>query len=94
MVNYKNGVSSYEIHRGLGVTQKTAWFMNHWIRLALQSSSFEKLAGEVEVEETFIGGKARNMHIEKRERRITGTGGKDKTSFLVFWSAAQKFASR
>ena len=79
VVNCKNGISSYEISRDLGVTQKTAWFMDHRIRLALNMGSFDKLSGEVEADETFIGGKARNMHIEKRKRRITGTGGKDKT---------------
>jgi transposase-like protein len=80
LTNCKNGVSSYEVARDLGVTQKTAWFMLHRIRLALQDEHFgSKLGGEVEVDEAFIGGKARNMHIDKRERRITGTGGKDKT---------------
>jgi transposase-like protein len=81
LVNCKNGVSSYEIHRALGVTQKSAWFMMHRIRLAVQSGSFRKLGGEgseIEVDETFIGGKARNMHLSQRKRRITGTGGKDK----------------
>jgi transposase-like protein len=71
VVNCKNGVSSHEIGRALGVTQKTAWFMLHRIRLALQNSSFVKLGGsgsEVEVDETFIGGKARNMHKERRAR--------------------------
>ena len=82
VVNCKNGVSSYEIHRAIGVTQKTAWFMDHRIRLALQLGSLDKLTGEVEVDETFIGGKARNMHIAPRKRRITGTGGKDKTAVL------------
>ena len=82
VVNCKNGVSSYEVHRALGVTQKTAWFMEHRIRLALTMGSFEKLSGEVEVDETFIGGKARNMHVAKRRRRITGTGGKDKAAIL------------
>ena len=82
VVNCKNGVSSYEIHRDIGVTQKTAWFMNHRIRLALGMPAEDKLSGEVEVDETFIGGKARNMHIEERERRITGTGGKDKTAVM------------
>src|SRR5437588_10409628 len=54
--------------------------MLHRIRLALQDETFgSKLGGEGEVDETFIGGKARNMHLDKRERRITGTGGKDKT---------------
>jgi transposase-like protein len=80
--NCKNGISSCELARDLAVTQKTAWFMLHRIRLALQDESFGKLNGEVEVDETFIGGKARNMHLDKRERRITGTGGKDKT--IVF----------
>ena len=66
----------------LGVTQKTAWFMLHRIRLAMQSLDGGKLGGEVEVDETFIGGKARNMHIAQRQRRITGTGGKDKTAVM------------
>jgi transposase-like protein len=76
--NCKNGVSSHEIGRAIGVTQKTAWFMLHRIRLALQEGSVAQLAGEVEVDETFIGGKSRNMHLDKRAQRITGTGGKDK----------------
>ena len=82
VANCKNGVSSYEIARDLKVSQKTAWFMDHRIRLSFHAGSFEKLAGEVEADETFIGGKARNMHASKRERRITGTGGKDKTAVM------------
>jgi transposase-like protein len=82
VVNCKNGVSSYEIHRAVGVTQKTAWFMNHRIRYALGLPAEEKLSGEVEADETFIGGKARNMHVSKRQRRITGTGGSDKTAVM------------
>lgn len=67
IVNAKNGVSSYEVARSLGVTQKTAWFMMHRIRLALQKGSLDrKLIGEVEVDETYIGGEARNMHVDKR----------------------------
>jgi transposase-like protein len=69
VVNCKNGISSYELHRALGVTQKSAWFMLHRIRLAMQSKSFAKIGGpgsEVEVDETFIGGKARNMHKNRR----------------------------
>src|ERR1043166_2409152 len=79
VVNCKNGVSSYEIARATGVTQKTAWFMDHRIRLALGIANPDPMSGECEVDETFIGGKARNMHADKRARRITGTGGKDKT---------------
>jgi hypothetical protein len=75
----KNGVSSWEIHRGLGATQKTAWFMLQRIRLAMQTGTFEKVVGQVEVDETFMDGKARNMHKWVREEKITGTGGKDKT---------------
>ena len=77
VANCKNGVSSYEIHRALKVTQKTAWFMDHRIRLAMQSGTFEKVAGEFEVDESFIGGLARNMHKNKKAK-ITGTGGAGK----------------
>jgi transposase-like protein len=80
--NCKNGVSSCEVARALNVTQKTAWFMDHRIRFSLGMGPGNKLSGQVEADETFIGGKARNMHREKRERRITGTGGKDKTAVL------------
>src|SRR5580698_8299940 len=82
VVNCKNGVSSYEIHRAIGVTQKTAWFMDHRIRVALGMATPDKFSGHVEADETFIGGKARNMHVAQRRRRITGTGGKDKTPVL------------
>jgi transposase-like protein len=71
IANCKNGVSSYEIHRAIGVTQKSAWFMLHRIRLAMQNGSLMKLGGSgspVQVDETFIGGKARNMHKSKRAR--------------------------
>jgi transposase-like protein len=77
--NCKNGISSYEIGRALGVTQKTAWFMLHRIRLAMQTKSFMKLGGkgkEIEVDETFIGGAARFMH----RRMITARGVKDKAA--------------
>ena len=82
VVNCKNGVSSYEIHRAIGVTQKTAWFMDHRIRVALGLDTPDKLSGHVEADETFIGGKARNMHKGKRAERITGRGGNDKTAVM------------
>lgn len=82
LVTCKNGISSYEVARDLGVSQKSAWHMMHRIRFALHHGSFEKLSGHVEADETFIGGKARNMHVAKRARRITGTGGKDKTPVM------------
>lgn len=73
----KNGVSSYEIHRGLGITQKSAWFMMHRIRLAMTQGTFEKMGGEgetVEVDETYIGGLARNMHKDRRRKQYLGGG--------------------
>jgi transposase-like protein len=71
LVNDKNGISSYEVHRALGVTQKSAWFMLHRLRLALQSKSLDKLGGdggEVEVDESYIGGKVKNMHKSRKLR--------------------------
>jgi IS1 family transposase len=76
-VNAKNSISSYEIHRALGVTQKTAWFMLHRIRLALHDPAAGKIGGHgeiVEADETAIGGLAGNMHKAKREAKITGRG--------------------
>jgi transposase-like protein len=82
VINCKNGVSSYEVHRAIGVTQKTAWFMDHRIRCALGIKPVDKLSGHVEADETFIGQKARNMHQDVRARKITGTGGKNKTMVM------------
>jgi transposase-like protein len=79
LVNCKNGISSWELHRALGVTQKSAWFMLQRIRLATQDTTHNKLAGEVEVDETFIGGKARNMHAADRAEKIHGRGPDGKT---------------
>jgi transposase-like protein len=73
IVNCKNGISSWEIHRALGVTQKTAWFMLHRIRLAMTNGSLEKMGGEgsgpVEVDETFVGPLPQKMHRDRREAR-------------------------
>ena len=75
LVACKNGVSFHELARTLGITQKSAWFMLHRIRLAMQDETLgSKLGGEVEADETFIGGKARNMHKSVKARRITGQG--------------------
>ncbi len=82
VVNCKNGVSSYEIARALGVTQKTGWFMAHRIRLAMQTGTFKKLSGEVEIDETFIGGRARFMHKSRRGKKIKGTGGIGKAAVM------------
>lgn len=74
MVNAKNGVSSYEIARSIGITQKSAWHMQARIRKAMELGTIEKLTGEVEVDESFIGGKAKNMHKSKRAKKIRGKG--------------------
>jgi len=74
LANCKNGVSSYEIARDIKVTQRTAWFMLHRIRYAQHTGSVNKMTGTVEADETFIGGKARNMHAGKRADKIKGRG--------------------
>jgi transposase-like protein len=85
IANCKDGVSSYEVARALGVTQKSAWFMLHRIRLAMQARSLMKMGGsgsQIEVDETFIGGAARFMHRDVHKRRITETGTKDKVAVM------------
>jgi hypothetical protein len=85
LCNAKNGISSYELHRALGVTQKTAWFMLHRIRLAMQSNSFMRMGqegGPIEVDETFIGGKPKNMHLRKRKLAKNGNFHTDKPAVM------------
>ncbi len=77
LVNCKNGISSYELARALGVTQKTAWFMLSRLRLALQGKDGGMLEGHVEVDETYIGGRARNMNKQKRDQVLAGKGRKN-----------------
>ena len=80
VANAKNGISSHELHRALGVTQKTAWFMLHRIREAMKTGTFQNLkgSGEIEADETFVGGVAKNMHKHIREKKITGRGSVNK----------------
>ena len=80
IVNAKNGTSSCELARSLGVTQKTAWFMLHRIRLAMQDGSIVKMKGQIEADESFIGGRARNMHRDKREKMKSLSGGGKRTA--------------
>jgi transposase-like protein len=86
LCNSKNGISSYELHRSLGVTQKTAWFMLHRIRLAMETQSFVKLGGQdggpVEIDETFIGPKPQKMHREKRLERKLGIKSRDSIAVM------------
>jgi transposase-like protein len=78
ITNAKNGISSCELARALKVTQKSAWFMLHRVRHAMHTGTFDKLTGAVESDETFIGGKAKNMHLSRRREAIKGTGGAGK----------------
>jgi transposase-like protein len=82
VTNCKNGVSSCEIARALNITQKTAWFLDHRIRVSFGLETPNKFSGHVEADETFIGQKARNIHKDVKARKITGTGGKDKTMVM------------
>ena len=83
LINCKNGVSSYEVAKAIGITQKSAWFVLHRLRFALRDRSFTKLggteSGPVEVDETFIGGSLKNMHKAKRARYDMIAGSKGKT---------------
>ena len=75
IVNAKNGISSWELHRAIGISQKTAWFVLHRIRYALEIGGFDRmLSGIVEGDETYIGGIAENMHKDERKRKIPGRG--------------------
>ncbi len=76
IANAKNGISSCELARALGITQKSARFVLHRIRLAMQTGSFEKMAGTIEVDETYVGGLEKNKHKDKRQNAGRGTVGK------------------
>src|SRR6266516_2671107 len=89
IVNARNGVSSCELARSLGVTQKTGWFMLHRIRLAMQDGSIEKFSGRVEADETYIGAKARNLHKHKKTGK-TGMAGKTAVLGLLEREAGDK----
>jgi hypothetical protein len=87
VINHKNGVSSYEVARALGITQKAAWHLNHRIRRAITNGSFTKLNGTVEVDETFVGGKEQFKHgYKNRNRHRFGPVG-DKTTV---WGAVER----
>lgn len=85
LANCRNGISSYELARSLGVTQKTAWFMLGRIRLAMKAKSFERSHGTVEIDESFIGGLAANMHKGRRKRMMgwRQSGSKGKTGVIA-----------
>lgn len=80
IANSKNGISSHELHRALGVTQKSAWFMLHRIRAAMASGTFQKLSGTIESDETFVGGLSKNKHMADRVKTAKRRGGTDKVA--------------
>lgn len=82
IANCKNGISSYELARAIGITQKSAWHMLHRIRLAMDAGSIDKFDGTVESDETYIGGLSKNMHASKRKTRITRDNAGDKTAVM------------
>jgi transposase-like protein len=90
IVNCRNGISSCEIARDLGITQKSAWFLDHRIRFALHSGSIEKFSGHVEVDETFIGGKARNMHAAKRAEKNPAKGSRRSSGKTIVMGILQR----
>jgi len=90
IANCKNGISSYELAKDIGITQKSAWFMLHRIRLAMQDGITAKMKGRVEADETFIGGRARFMHKEKRKEPRRGSVGKAAVLGLLERNAPDK----
>ena len=91
VVGNRNGISSWELHLALGVTQKTAWFLLHCVRLAMQDDlTGGTLGGEVEVDEPFIGRKARNMHKDRKERANVLNGGGGKSIVMGMLERAEK----
>lgn len=94
VANCKNGISSMELGWALGVTQKTAWFMGHRIREAMKTPTARKLSGEIEGDETFVGGKAKNMHKGRRERLIRGRGAVGKAIVQGLLEQAFRFNNR
>jgi len=82
IANSKNGISSHELGRALGVTQKSAWFMLHRIRLAMQSGSVEMFSGTVEVDETYVGGITKNMHAKDRRAKSSRGGASHMTAVI------------
>jgi hypothetical protein len=81
LANSKNGVSSHELGRAIGITQKSAWFVLQRIRLAMQTGTFQKFDGPVETDESFIGGRTKFVHKADRPRRIVN--GQTKKSMVV-----------
>jgi ISXO2-like transposase domain len=82
VANCKNGISSYELGRATGITQKSAWFMLHRIRVAMTAGGFDKFDRTTEADETYIGGASKNMHEWKREQRISGSAANDKAAVM------------
>lgn len=82
ILSHPKGISSYQMAKHLEITQKSAWHLGHRIRDVLAADGLGEFAGPVKVDETYIGGKARNMHAHKRRQRISGRGTVNKTPVI------------
>jgi len=87
--SHKKGISSLQLHRDLGVTQKTAWFMLSRIRNTFKPKSAKKLTGTIQADETFVGGKNKNRHVDKKVKESQGRSVKDKTPVFGLLSNGQ-----
>ncbi len=95
ILNAKNGISSHELGRSIGVTQKSAWFMLHRIRTAVETGSFQRMHGTVEADETFVGGSADFMHKKVKKAKGIGRGYTTKTAVMALLEhAVEKGKSR
>lgn len=86
--SHKKGISSHQLAKDLGVTQKTAWFMLHRLRQTFDNNEPNQVSGVVSMDETFVGGKNKNRHADKKKDGIQGGGGEDKTIVMGAMSAA------
>lgn len=90
MQSHKKGISSYQLARDLGISQKASWFMLHRIRNAMKERGGEKLEGRIELDETFVGGKNKNRHSDKKVEKSQGRSFKDKVPVLGILREAEK----
>jgi ISXO2-like transposase domain/Transposase zinc-ribbon domain len=91
--NAKKGISGKQMQRDLGTGYQTAWYLCHRIRKAMEEGDLPKFTGVVEVDETYVGGKSRNMHVDVRRKKITGTGWIDKAPVLGIMQRGGKVAA-
>ncbi|MDC2244960.1 IS1595 family transposase [Bacteroides thetaiotaomicron] len=93
LANHKKGISSYQLANDLDIPQKTAWYMIHRIRASMAKENNHKLSGEVEIDESFVSGKNKNRHKDKKVEKCQGRSYKDKVSvFGILERGGKMFA--